>query len=125
MEKAKKIKGLVHEVAQLQNKLWYCGARSFYFFDYFWKNGILGVVGGRKYKLKDKACQWSLCLIDDKIATINTKGEILLTDPLSKKPETIKMPYPSALYDIERISNTKYFVVGNGKGIYLVDFGKL
>ena len=121
-KKKKKVRGLVHEVAVLEDELWYCGASGFYFFDYFWKNGILGEVDGKRYKLKEKSCQWSLCRMGKKIATINTRGEIILTDLSSKETQTVSMPYPAALYDIEEVSEGKFLVVGKGKGAYLINF---
>jgi len=98
--KTHKIKGLVHEVTYNQDALWYCGARSFYFFDYFWKNGILGEVGRKKYKLEDKACQWSMDFIADQLITVSTKGKVVFTDRKTGSVESIRLPRARALYDI-------------------------
>lgn len=117
------IKGLVHEIALFNNQIWYCGAKNIHFTG----DGIIGQASkSQKQKLLLKTgCLWSLDTLDGKIIAVTQSGELLKIDKTNNESETIKIPKTFAVYDIEKISESKLLVIGHGKTAYIVDFKSL
>lgn len=122
-DKMFKIKGLVHKIIKIEDKIWYCGARSIW----YRKNGTLGneMMAKAKVRLinKDGGCLWYLNKNGDNILAVSYAGEILKLNSNAELIEKIKVvPTSFTLYDFERISDTKIITVGHGRGAFLVDF---
>jgi len=48
------------------------------------------------------------------------KGLLLVHNPLNRTTQTLAVANGFSLYDMESISDSKFLVVGHGKGLYLV-----
>jgi hypothetical protein len=109
----------VHEIARFGNQLWYCGAKSIRFNE----AGILGQTtkGLLQNVLYKTGCIWSMDKIGDNTYAVTSSGELLRTDTKRNIIEHLKLPNAFTLYDIEKISDSKFFVVGKWKGVYIVD----
>ncbi len=115
-----KVRGLVYELALLNGKLCYAGARNFNIN----QNGILGEEGKKQVILKKKGFQWALNSLDGDMMTVSSHGSIFLTENNEAVVSEVKMPSGHSLYDIEEISPRKYLIVGKGQAMYLVDFNE-
>jgi len=116
--KVTKIKGLVHEIALLDNHIWYSGARNFHYN----KDGILGIIDQKELLLNKTGCLWSMDVINGKIISVAANCKLMLFDKNKSEIEQIKNPFPYPFYDIEKISESKIIIVGHGKSIYIIDF---
>lgn len=117
-----KIKGLIHEITDIKNEVWYCGSKNIR----FRKHGIIGQAhkGESRNIIKDTGCLWSLKSVGGKIIAATQSGELLILENKDSDTERITIPKATTLYEIEKISNTKILVVGHGKSIFIVDFEK-
>jgi hypothetical protein len=116
-KKVTKIKGLVHEIAHLDNHIWYSGAKSFHF-----KNdGVFGMVDQTQLQSNNTGCLWSMDMINGKIISVTANGKLLVFDKNKSEIEQIKNLSPYAFYDIEKISESKIMIVGHGKSIFIID----
>ena len=117
-KKVTKIKGLVHEIALLDNHIWYSGARSFHYKD----DGIFGMIDQKQLLLNKTGCLWSMDVINGKIISVTANCKLMIFDKNKSEIEQIKNPFPYTFYDIEKISESKIIIVGHGKSIYIIDF---
>ena len=114
------VKGLVHKINLLDNKIWYCGSKNIQYN----KCGISGEVakGEKQKQFTNTGCLWSMNTMAGDIVFVTQSGELLKTNNVTKETERIKLPGNLTLYCIEKISESKFLVVGQGKSIFIVDF---
>ena len=117
-KKLTKIKGLIHEIALLDNHIWYSGARNIHYKE----DGILGMIDQKQLTLNKTGCLWSMDLINGKIISVAANCKLMIFDKNKNEIEQIKHPFPNTFYDIEKISESKIIIVGQGKSIYIIDF---
>lgn len=117
-KKDTKIKGLVHEIALLDNNIWYSGSRNIHFKE----NGFIKMKGQKQLLLNKTGCLWSMDVINGKIISITANCKLMIFDKNKSEIEQIKNLSPYAFYDIEKISESKIIIVGHGKSIYIIDF---
>jgi len=115
-----KVRGLVYELALLDGKLCYSGARNFNIN----QNGILGEHEKKQIVLKKKGFQWAMNCLRGNLITVSSHGSIFVTKDNEEVIAEVKMPSGHALYDIQEISPQKFLIVGKGQAIYLVDFNE-
>ncbi|MEQ8323328.1 MAG: hypothetical protein RIC15_06395 [Vicingaceae bacterium] len=113
-----KIKGLVHELKEMGDDLWYSGTEGIR----YKKNGMVGIVGADHWQTAESGCQWSMESMDDHVITVSYQSKLFVINKENHNLHTIQMPSFGSLYDIERISNDKLLVIGHAKGVFLVDF---
>ena len=112
----KKIKGLVHEINQINNKTIYCGTGGIHFN----KNGFYQIEGEQKQVFKEEGCFWSMEQNENSPIIVTQKGKYILNS-LSTKSKFFQLPTHFPIYDIEPISKGKFMMVGHGKSAFIVD----
>lgn len=119
-KKDAKIKGLVHELAFLDNNIWYSGTKSLR----YTKHGIMGKVelNHKQVCLNDIGCLWSMDVINGKVISATTTSKLSLLDKATGELAELDVPSSFYFYDMEKISESKILVVGHGKSIYMIDF---
>ncbi|HOP03061.1 MAG TPA: hypothetical protein PL017_03460 [Tenuifilaceae bacterium] len=116
-KKQKKVNGLVHEIAMIDGDIWYSGSKSIR----FRRTGIFGNGKERKSSLlKKTGCLWSIVKAKGNLFLSSYKGLLLVHNPLNRTTQTLAVANGFSLYDMESISDSKFLVVGHGKGLYLV-----
>jgi hypothetical protein len=118
-KKDTKVKGLVHELAIIDNEFLYSGTRSIKFN----KNGILGLKNKNNIQTNGTGCLWSMDILKGSFLTVTDNGKVLFIDKKSLTTKQIDTPTPYAIYDIVKISESKILVVGHAKAMFIVDFG--
>ena len=116
------VKGMVHELASIDNEIWHCGSKSFCIN----KHGIVGPAskGYGRTVIQDTGCLWSLDELGQKIISVTQKGELLFIDKKTLEVEPLEIMQGRTLYDVEKISESKILIVGKGKTVFIADFGK-
>jgi hypothetical protein len=119
-KKNAQVNGLVHELSLIDNNVWYSGTKSIH----YKKSGIWGrSKDGKKPNVTEKTgCLWKVGMVNGKIISVTYNGEILKIDPITNNTNPLTIAKGFSLYGIEKISDSKILVVGNGKGAYIVDF---
>jgi hypothetical protein len=115
-----KIKGLVHEIAIINNEIWYAGTASLHFN----RNGIFGIKNQNSVGLNKTGCLWSMDMFFGKMITVTNNGKLLILDKNNVEIKQIDTPSPYAIYDIVKIAESKILIVGHGKTMYIIDFDK-
>jgi len=112
-----RIKGLVHEISCSDNQIYYTGSKS----NNYKKDGILGLKNQNTAPIKGTGCIWSSEFYQDKIISVSANGGLLLTNKNTLSSEIIKMPTSFSSYDLAKTSESKFFIIGHGGLVYLVD----
>jgi hypothetical protein len=112
----KKIKGLVHEISLINNKVVYCGTGGIHFN----KNGFIQKENGKKQVLKKEGCIWSMESVNEHPIAVTQKGKLLI-GAKNDSFQHLKLPTNFPIYDLEQISENKFMVVGHGKSAFLVE----
>lgn len=114
------VKGLVHEIALIDNQVWYCGSKN----NHYKNEGIIGLnkIDHSKKVICKTGCIWSMDILNDKIISVTQSGELLKLDKVTNEFELLKIPDAFTLYDIQKISNKKIVVIGHGHTAYILDF---
>jgi hypothetical protein len=118
-KKSNKIKGLVHEIAMIDNQFIYSGTRSIKFN----RNGILGLKNKNKIQTSGTGCLWSMDVFMDQFLTVTDNGKLLFLNKNSLVTKQIDTPTSYAIYDIVKISESKILIVGHAKAMFILDFG--
>lgn len=119
-KKSAKVNGLVHEISLIDNDIWFSGTKNIR----YKKSGIWGRKrNGKKPEVTDNTgCIWSMQRVNGSIVMSTYSGELLILNPKTNESQLLAVSKNNSLYDIEKISETKIFVVGHGKGLYMIDF---
>lgn len=115
------VKGLVHDLAYIDQEVWYCGSRKI---DYN-KKGIVGQVSTkRKHEgPHDRGCLWSVHSCAGNLVAVTQHGELMMIDKVTDHMKYVPVPGAYTLYDMAAVSPSKVLVVGHGKTAYFLDFG--
>ena len=113
------IKGLVHEIALLDNNIWYSGSRNIR----YKKNGIIKMNNQKQLLLNKTGCLWSMDIVNGKIISVTANGKLIILDNKTSEIKQIDNT-PFVFYDMEKISKSKLLLVGNGMGICIIDFSE-
>lgn len=120
-QKIRKIKGMAHELFVWNNQIWLCGAKNLQ----YKVDGLLAQITENHVvqKIQATGCIWSLVQIENRLLAVTQKSGLLSFNLDQTEPSTIVANLNGALYDIEKISESKVLVVGHGKTALMVDFG--
>ena len=114
--KVARIKGLVHEINLIDDKIWFSGARS----ALFKKSGILGTIRDTFKKIKGTGCIWRLDKINDRIVGVTYSGDLIHIGTEGNVIGRFDIPKYYSLYDLEQMTASKMLVVGRGKTAFIV-----
>jgi hypothetical protein len=112
-----KVKGLIHELALVDNEVYYSGAKSIHFKE----DGIFGNIHKDQIRLEGTGCLWSMDVIDGNIISVTSNNKLVLFDKKTQEIRQMDIPISKALYDIQKISNSKIMVVGHAQSMYFID----
>ena len=111
------IKGLVHELALLDDDIYYSGAKSIRFKE----DGIFGIKDQEQTQLDGTGCLWSMDLVNGNIISVTSNNKLVLFDKKTNEVRQMDIPISSAMYDIQKISESKIVVVGHAQSMYIID----
>ncbi len=119
-KKIAKVKGLVHEIALLNNSIWHAGSKNIH----YTKDGIIGENYTKNIKLKGIGCLWSMDNLYNRMVGVSNSGKIVLLNNKTSTTKIIDTPTNYSLYDIANISGCKLLMVGHAKTIFLVEINR-
>ncbi len=122
-KKDTKIKGLIYALYLIDNQIWYCGSKNYHIH----KDGIIGSKESKnnRFCFNTSGCIWNMDCWNGKIIASTVSGEVVILNKETSQLSNILIPNTFALYDIQKISNSKYFFIGHGHTIKIVDFSTL
>jgi hypothetical protein len=118
--KASKVKGLVHELKRIDDAIWYSGTPKINYKG----DGLFGKMGDSSKLCVNTGCLWSMDQFSDQILAVTTNGDLLGLDLNSLETKYSILQTQHAMYDLEKVSEFTFLVVGQNKNIYLVDLKK-
>ena len=116
-KKDNKVKGLVHELALVDDEVYYSGAQGIR----FKRNGIFGKLGQEQVQLNGTGCLWSMDTVDGNVISVTSNNKLVLFDTKNNEVRQIDIPISKAMYDIQKISDSKIMVVGHAQSMYIID----
>ena len=123
---SKKVKGIVHEVVPINGDLFYAGTPSMHYKE-------LGMMGAFNMsntsnnfieKQNKGGCIWTLKKCHDGIIGINQIGDLICIKKDFSTTRTFSLLPNKALYEIEKVSENKFILVGHGKTIILAEINE-
>lgn len=114
--KYKKIKGLVHEINLINNKVIYCGTGGIHFN----KDGFIQIENEKKQVFTNEGCFWSMENVNQAPCLVTQKGKLLMGQQ-DGSFQQFKLPTSFPIYDLEQVSENKFMVVGHGKSAFIVE----
>ena len=116
-KKDTKIKGLIHELALLDDEVYYSGAKSIRFKE----DGIFGIIDREQKQLYGTGCLWSMDLVHGNVISVTSNNQLILFDKKNNELRQMDIPISKAMYDIQKISDSKIVVVGHAQSMYIID----
>jgi len=119
-KKETKVKGLIHEIAQFDDSIWYSGSKNI-------RYKSIGIWGKKDQRNSPSStdhtgCLWSMEQFKENVLLASYSGNLITVDTKTSKAELLSIAQGYSLYDMEIISNSKVLVVGHGKGLYFINF---
>lgn len=111
-----KIKGLVHEINTIENKIFYCGTGGIHFN----KDGFIQKENQKKQVFPNEGCFWSMETSSQLPIVVTQKGKVLI-GVKNDSFQHFKLPTNFPIYDLEQVSENKFMVVGHGKCAFIFE----